>query len=266
MAQAQPNPEVATEDTGPRVMARSRRRAPTDQTTLADMLALIEQAAKDPQIDVQKFERLTQIWERAQEQRALKLFSHSMASVQADVHRVKPNKENKQAGSMYATYHALDLMMRPLYIEHGFSLSFNTEPTDTPDLVRVVCYVAHEGGHTRKYQIDMPADGRGPQGGAVMTRTHATGSAVTYGKRYLLAMIFNLAFATDVDDDGNAASTVSDGEAANPIYDKIGLAQSREELLKLRPDLEAAKVKPHTRRNLIAAFNKKLREFRAVTP
>jgi ERF superfamily protein len=51
----------------------------------------------------------------------------------------------------------------------------------------------------------MPADGKGAKGGDVMTKTHATGSALTYGRRYLLALIFNLAIGELQDDDGNAA-------------------------------------------------------------
>jgi hypothetical protein len=50
----------------------------------------------------------------------------------------------------------------------------------------------------------MPADGKGAKGGDVMTRTHATGSALSYGMRYLLKMIFNVAVGED-DDDGNDA-------------------------------------------------------------
>jgi hypothetical protein len=49
----------------------------------------------------------------------------------------------------------------------------------------------------------MPADGKGAKGGDVMTKTHATGSAIQYGMRYLLKMIFNIAVGDD--DDGNAA-------------------------------------------------------------
>ena len=56
----------------------------------------------------------------------------------------------------------------------------------------------------------MPADGKGAQGRDVMTRTHATGSAVSYGRRYLLLMIFNIAVGGE-DDDGNAA-----GKRDNP--------------------------------------------------
>ncbi len=49
----------------------------------------------------------------------------------------------------------------------------------------------------------MPSDGKGAKGGDVMTKTHATGSAVQYGRRYLLGMIFNITVSKD--DDGNAA-------------------------------------------------------------
>jgi hypothetical protein len=63
--------------------------------------------------------------------------------------------------------------------------------------------LAHRDGFSRRYQIDMPIDTKGARGGDVMTRTHATGSAYTYGKRYLLIGMFNLAI--DDDDDGNVA-------------------------------------------------------------
>ena len=51
----------------------------------------------------------------------------------------------------------------------------------------------------------MPADGKGAKGGDVMTKTHAAGAAVTYGRRYLLGMIFNITTITK-DDDGNSAA------------------------------------------------------------
>jgi hypothetical protein len=54
----------------------------------------------------------------------------------------------------------------------------------------------------RRYQADMPADGKGAKGGDVMTKTHATGSGMSYGMRYLLKMIFNVAVGED-DTDGN---------------------------------------------------------------
>jgi hypothetical protein len=48
----------------------------------------------------------------------------------------------------------------------------------------------------------MPADGKGAKGGDVMTKTHATGAALTYGRRYALLMAFNLVVG-EPDNDGN---------------------------------------------------------------
>jgi ribosomal protein L37AE/L43A len=51
----------------------------------------------------------------------------------------------------------------------------------------------------------MPADGKGAKGNDVMTKTHAAGAAGSYGARYLLKGIFNVAIGEN-DDDGNGAT------------------------------------------------------------
>jgi hypothetical protein len=142
--------------------------------------------------------------------------------------RVRTDSNNPQTKSRYASYGALDAAMRPVYTGNGFALSFNTE-NPAPEIVRVICRVSHQNGHSRTYQIDMPADGKGAKGGDVMTKTHATGSAVSYGMRYLLKMIFNIA-VSDKDDDGNAAGS----------GDKIGMDQVQE-LIRLCEEVDADK-------------------------
>ena len=76
----------------------------------------------------------------------------------------------------------------------------------------------------------MPADGKGAKGGDVMTKTHATGSATSYGMRYLLKMIFNVAVGTEKDDDGNAASNTKPTEriTAKQLADLNALLQKTE--------------------------------------
>jgi hypothetical protein len=136
--------------------------------------------------------------------------------------RVRTDSHNPQTKSRYASYGALDAAMRPIYTDHGFALSFNTE-SPSLDVVRVICRVSHKNGHGRSYQIDMPADGKGAKGGDVMTKTHATGSAVSYGMRYLLKMIFNIA-VSDRDDDGNAAADSGDRITQDQVGELVALA------------------------------------------
>jgi len=173
------------------------------QSETAAVLSMIERAARDPSVDINKLQQLMEMRERISARTAEGDFDKALTSAQAGMGRIRTDSHNSQTKSRYASYGALDAAMRPIYTSHGFALSFNTE-NPGPEIVRVICRVSHQSGHSRTYQIDMPADGKGAKGGDVMTKTHATGSAVSYGMRYLLKMIFNIA-VSDRDDDGNTA-------------------------------------------------------------
>lgn len=165
-------------------------------------LAMIERAARDPSVDMDKMERLISMRERMQASAAERAFEDAMAAAQEAMQPIRADANNPSTKSKYASYFALDTAIRPVYTRHGFSLSFDTTDGAPADHVRVVCKVACSG-HRERPRIDMPSDGKGAKGGDVMTKTHATGSAIQYGKRYLLGMIFNIAVSKD--DDGNAA-------------------------------------------------------------
>lgn len=179
---------------------------PTAQIVQADsasIMAVISRAASDPSTDVDKLERLMGMYERLESRKAEQAYNEAMSAAQAEIGVVGVNKKNSQTNSKYATYDALDRAVRPVYVRHGFSLSFDTAEGAPADHIRLLCKVGHIGGFTRTHHVDMPADGKGARGGDVMTRTHAAGSAFSYGQRYLLKLIFNI--ATGEDDDGNAA-------------------------------------------------------------
>jgi hypothetical protein len=175
---------------------------PAQMNEGATLLQVIQNAAQNPQADIEKMERLMAMYERVEAKRAESEFSASLSKVQSELRQVATDANNPQTRSRYATYSALDKAVRPVYTAHGFSLSFDTGSDAPQDTVRVVCYVGHAGGHSRTYHVDMPADGKGAKGGDVMTKTHAVGAGMSYGMRYLLKMIFNIAIGED-DDDGN---------------------------------------------------------------
>ena len=127
-------------------------------------------------------------------------FNEAMNRVQTEIRRIAPDAVNPQTRSKYASYAAIDRVIRPIYAKEGFSLSFSTEECPIPEHVRCVCFVSLRA-HTRKYQVDMPSDGKGAKGGDVMTKTHACGAAMQYGMRYLVKYIWNIAVGED-DTDG----------------------------------------------------------------
>ena len=177
---------------------------PSEPNGRDSAISLFERLARDPSASVEKIERLMALWERGEAKTAEAAFNVAMSSAQSEMRPVAADASNPQTRSRYASYEALDRVLRPIYTTHGFGLSFDTGDAPVSEWVRVLCYVTHASGHARTYHADMPADGKGAKGGDVMTKTHAVGSAMSYGMRYLLKMIFNVAVG-DEDDDGNAA-------------------------------------------------------------
>lgn len=172
------------------------------QDESASLMQVISRAATDPSFDINKMERLMQMHQQIQAQKALAAFNAAMSDAQAEMGPISTDALNPQTKSRYASYAQLDRALRPIYTKHGFALSFNEGETDKPAHVRVICKVSHSAGHVEPYKKDMPADGKGAKGGDAMTLTHATGAAQTYGMRYLLKGIFNVAVGED-DKDGN---------------------------------------------------------------
>lgn len=193
------------------------------QVTPSDLLSLALQ--NNSAIDV--IERISELMEKSVSRQAEIDFNISMNGAQSELVRIAPDLTNPQTHSKYASYPKLDKVVRPIYIKHGFSLSFNTEETQLADTVCVVCYVSHSSGHSRTYRLNMPADGKGAKGGDVMTKTHATGSAMQYGMRYLLKLIFNIAVGVDDDGNGSDSANVPEDWLADQI-EEIGRCESKE--------------------------------------
>jgi ERF superfamily len=170
---------------------------------IISFVQMIERLARDTSVDIERLDRLLAMRERENGRLAEQSWKAAMSAAQAEMEPVRVDSTNNQTNSRYASHAALDGAIREIYTGHGFGLTFDSGDAPLPDHVRIICDVSHPDGHSRRYHLDMPVDGKGARGGDVMTKTHAMGSGITYGKRYLLGMIFNLAVVKD--DDGNAA-------------------------------------------------------------
>ena len=166
-------------------------------------LQLFQRMVRDDTIPLDRIERILAMIDEREAVMNRRAFNDALSKAQQEMKTIARDASNSQTSSRYATLAAIDQAIRPIYSKHGLSPTFNTKPSPNGELwVLVTCELSHRGGHSRSYEIDMAADGKGAKGGDVMTRTHAIGAAVSYGRRYLLQMIFNLSTA---DDDGNSA-------------------------------------------------------------
>lgn len=166
------------------------------------LLNIIERAASDPNIDVDKLDRLLAMQERVVAREAEQAWIAAMKAAQEECEPIKRNKKNATTSSTYADLEKLSNEVDPIAHKHGFILSFGSGESNLKDHYRVTCDVSHVLGHTQHRYLDVPTDMTGIKGNQNKTATHGMGSAITYGRRYLKLLIFDIA---TTDDDGNAA-------------------------------------------------------------
>lgn len=166
------------------------------------LVQVIERMALNPDVDVDKLERMLAMQERIFERNAEQAFNAAMRGAQREMPKVLKDAENASTHSRYATLEALSNAMSPVIAKHGFSTSFGTADSPLQLHYRVTCRVSHVDGHSRDYHADVPADTMGAKGTPNKTLTHGFGSTMSYGRRYLKMLIFDVA---TTDDDGQAA-------------------------------------------------------------
>jgi hypothetical protein len=197
-----------------KAIAKSAEAQPAKSGAEPNLLSLIERVLTDPSLPLDRVEQAFAFYQKVRADAARQRFMEALVEAQSEMEPVRKDATNPQTRSRYATYDALDRAIRPIYVRHGFAPTYRTEPSEHPDHVRVVMTLMHIGGHERDYVADLPADGKGAKGNDVMTKTHAFGSALSYGRRYVLGGAFNV-ITTERDDDGNAAG----GSSSGPITD-----------------------------------------------
>lgn len=161
----------------------------------APMYSMIERAARDPAVDIDKLERLMLMQERAIAREAKASYDAAMAELQPKLPSVG-ERGNAAGRYTYALWEDINAAIKPVLMEHGFALTFRTDFTNG---ITVTGVLSHRAGHREETSITLPAD---PSGGK--NAVQAVASSVSYGKRYTAGALLNLTSHGE-DDDGNSA-------------------------------------------------------------
>lgn len=175
------------------MLAEETAAPPAPAQNSSAFLAVVERIAQDPNIDVAKVQSVLDMQERVMAKEAEMAFNRAMARLQPKLPVIKKN--SKAHNSKYAKYEHIDAKIRPLYSAEGFSISF-TSKRQQDGSVTYYAHLNHVDGHSVTAEISLDADTSGSK-----NSIQARGSSVTYAKRYLVCMLFNIVTA-DEDDDG----------------------------------------------------------------
>lgn len=172
-------------------------------------LAMIERAASDPRVDIDKMERLFRMKMEHDANKAKAAYLQALAKMQPELpvitkHGVISKNEKDASGrntgkqeamTKYARWEDVVEGITPVLAAHGFSLSFRVaQPTEAR--VAVSGVLGHRDGHTEETTLALPIDSSGAK-----NNVQGWGSSVSYGKRYTAFALLNIS-ARGEDDDG----------------------------------------------------------------
>lgn len=186
--------------------ALQRVELPAAQPEGATLLAVISRAASDPNVDIEKMERLMLMHERMENRRAEAEFADAMATMQDKLPSI--GERGDAAGRYkFALWEDINAAIKPILSAHGFALSFRTDFTDG---IAVTGVLSHRSGHSERTTIKLPADPSGNK-----NAVQAVASSVSYGKRYAAGALLNL---TSHGEDDDAFASSRPDPSSDPKY------------------------------------------------
>lgn len=197
-----------------------------------DTQALASKALEMGTEGVEALERVLALAERERDYHARCAYDDAMLAVQSEMPRIFKDGHNPDNRSRFPRLENVDRHLRPLYTQHGFRITFSTEPCEQPGWITHVGTVTHTGGHVETIRMPLPIDSKGPKGGPTKTEMHGVGSAMSYAQRRITIMAFG-AVATGEDDDAAAAAPpvemVTDSQAADlqALAEEVGADTDR---------------------------------------
>lgn len=167
----------------------------------AAVISMIERAARDPNVDIDKMERLMQMHTAVLDRQARSAYAAALAAMQPDLPSIKERGGIKDRDgkiqSRYALWEDINDAIKPVMAQHGFALSFRVSHPEGK--IAVTGVLSHRDGHSEETTIALPHDATGSK-----NAVQAVGSSTSYGKRYTAAALLNLTSHGE-DDDGKAA-------------------------------------------------------------
>lgn len=170
--------------------------APVSET--AALISMIERAAVNPAVDVEKFARLLELREKAEASFARKAFNNAVALAKGEIGPIVKDKAvdfTTQKGRTNYKYEGFDTIARavdPILNANGLSYRFRA--AQDGNKVAVTCILAHRDGYSEETTLSVAEDHSGNK-----NAIQAIGSAATYLQRYTLKLALGLAASLDDD-------------------------------------------------------------------
>lgn len=186
--------------------------APVAQNTGGESVALmdmIQRAARDPSISIERVEQMYSFYERVQAAQARRAFDAAMSAAKAEIPVILKNRhvsygeDKKKTEYDHEDLAGIASVVDPILSRHGLSYRYRVS-SNLNEPVKVTCVVSHADGYFEETTLSA---GRDDSGGK--NAIQSIGSTLTYLQRYSLKAALGIAAAKD-DDGENAGKTIDE--------------------------------------------------------
>jgi hypothetical protein len=169
------------------------------------ILLMIANAARDPAVDIEKFERLMALRERVSQADARRAFYAAMAKAKGEFGPILKTRvvdfehSDGQGRTNYRYEELADIgaVVDPVLSKHG--LSYRHKSSQDGAKIKVTCILSHEAGFSEETSLEGVEDKSGKK-----NPNQSIASTVTYLQRYTLKEALGLGAARDDDGAGGA--------------------------------------------------------------
>ena len=168
------------------------------------LLSFLERASRDPNVDVDKFERLMAMKERIEAQSAAREFNAAVSAAKGQIPPIFKNKvvdftsQKGRTSYRHEDFAEIARVVDPVLSAHGLSYRYRSQQSGGK--LSVTCILCHASGHFEETTMEIGEDHTGNK-----NAIQAVGSAATYLQRYTLKLALGL--SASADDDGKAAAS-----------------------------------------------------------
>lgn len=178
----------------------------------ASALSVIQQMVTSGNFDVSVARELLEMQKDFMRHQAVINYNNDFALMSKEIPVIAKSK--KAHTTSYAPLEDIVKVVQPILSKYGFSVSFTTNQ-DGLDAVTVNCSLQHKDGHSTSTSLMLPTKAVNNS----MNAMQAIGAAISYGKRYTICGILNIATAQDDDNNGFAVNAKIES-AKRPVSDK----------------------------------------------
>lgn len=177
----------------------------------AAVLSVIERAARDPNIDIAKLERLMDMKRQVESDAARKAFNSAVSAAKGDIPPIFKNRvvdftsQKGRTNYRHEDFAEVARTVDPVLGKYGLSYRFRS--TQEGQKLIVTCILSHRDGYMEETSLTASEDHSGNK-----NPLQAIGSAATYLQRYTLKLALGLSASTD--DDGRGGP---DNEDERPL-------------------------------------------------